>query len=462
MARYNQPTKGSTNWDEPLNQNFDDLGIDVLNEAATFDDLPEPTGMRSSNGISRRYLVRDEQTIYRDAGSEWQAVLSAGQATDGSGGMAGGVVQHGGSWADAARKIENNNYVVLRGNISHDGSAMARIAPQEHKYVDARGAVIQCRGKLVRRTDSPGSGFYDGSFNWVGGQFEGSQSKGEIPFHLSDALGDHIFPHRITDCEVGVAVDNRTEWSEIFSVGFRGRDNLCALAIVGVNHKDGVAGSYPVGCSLSDTPTGQGGTHSFRDIYVDLWASPRQPDNGWEKSYGIWTDNAKPYEGDFRRVSVNVDTNVVGMRMHYNFEAARIHFWSETPGRKQNGTAIVVDEMHRSPNWIGGHIVTAGGTTKISGKESKPLGMEMAEKSRTGGDRFWNRFEVDGEEVMCWLNEGSGNYRQQYQNNYRVIYNRNGSVTKPTIDIGGNGVGLYTSGGDLYAVDANDNSTKLT
>lgn len=374
------------------------------------------------------------------------------------------AVVNGGTWQDdAAPAIENNQVVILKGSFTHDGTGTVNISPSNHRYVFAEGATFDCRGKMVRRTDSSGSGFYDASFNWFGGQFNGSQASGEVPFHLSDALGDHIFPHRITDCEVGVAVDNREEWSEIFSVGFRGRDNLCALAMVGTDKDSDVGGSYPSGCSLSDPPDDNTGTWSFRDAYVDLWASPRNPDNGWSTSYGFWTDTAKPYEGNLERVSVNVDDNVVGFRMHENFEAARIHFWSETPGGKQNGTAIQVDEMIRSPNWIGGHIVTAGGTTKITGSESKPLLMEMAEKTGSGGVRFGAREEIDGSTLSAWIDEGSGDVRREYESNYRLRLKNDGGSGKPTLELGDGGAGLYVNGsGEVVAVDESGSSTTLT
>lgn len=78
MPRYNQPSEGTENWNIPLNENFADLGIEVTNEVATFSDLPDSTGEISSQGLPRRYLVRESRVVYRDTGQGWQAVAGLG------------------------------------------------------------------------------------------------------------------------------------------------------------------------------------------------------------------------------------------------------------------------------------------------------------------------------------------------------------------------------------------------
>lgn len=78
MPRYNQPEKGTSNWHEPLNENFADLSIEVTNEVATFADLPEPTGEESSKGLPRRYLVRESRIVYRDTGQGWAPIAGLG------------------------------------------------------------------------------------------------------------------------------------------------------------------------------------------------------------------------------------------------------------------------------------------------------------------------------------------------------------------------------------------------
>jgi len=77
--RFNQPSQGQSDWHLPLNENFDDLGIEVTNEVETFDDLPAPdSDETSSNDNPRRYLVRQSRIVYRDNGSEWEAVGGLG------------------------------------------------------------------------------------------------------------------------------------------------------------------------------------------------------------------------------------------------------------------------------------------------------------------------------------------------------------------------------------------------
>lgn len=81
--KYNQPDEGTPNWDEPLNENFADLGVEVVDEVATFDDLPTPdSGAVTSDGLPRKILVRQSRVVYRDTGSSWEAV--AGLGSDGS------------------------------------------------------------------------------------------------------------------------------------------------------------------------------------------------------------------------------------------------------------------------------------------------------------------------------------------------------------------------------------------
>ena len=79
--KYNQPERGEEEWDIPLNENFRDLGIDVISEVDTVEDLPEPDAdYTSSNGETRKYLVRESRVVYRDVGDRWQAVAGLGSS----------------------------------------------------------------------------------------------------------------------------------------------------------------------------------------------------------------------------------------------------------------------------------------------------------------------------------------------------------------------------------------------
>ena len=80
--KYNQPSQGAKDWDVPLNENFQDLGIEVTAEVATFDDLPSPdSNEESTNGERRKILVQDSNIIYRDNGNSWVAIAGLGSSS---------------------------------------------------------------------------------------------------------------------------------------------------------------------------------------------------------------------------------------------------------------------------------------------------------------------------------------------------------------------------------------------
>lgn len=72
--RYNQPDDGVTNWSDPVNENFADLGVEVADEVATWDDLPTATGKTSSNGNPKVYRVAADDVFVADGGSSWNIV----------------------------------------------------------------------------------------------------------------------------------------------------------------------------------------------------------------------------------------------------------------------------------------------------------------------------------------------------------------------------------------------------
>ena len=79
--KYNRPAEGTAEWHIPLNENFSDLGIEVVGEVETFEDLPTPdSSQESSNGGSRKYLVRNSRIIYRDSGSGWEPIAGFGSS----------------------------------------------------------------------------------------------------------------------------------------------------------------------------------------------------------------------------------------------------------------------------------------------------------------------------------------------------------------------------------------------
>lgn len=66
MIPYNQPDRGAENWDVPLNENFEDLSIEVVEEVATWSELPaagETT--QSSNGQWPVYRVAADNVFVK-------------------------------------------------------------------------------------------------------------------------------------------------------------------------------------------------------------------------------------------------------------------------------------------------------------------------------------------------------------------------------------------------------------
>lgn len=109
--KYNQPPEGASNWDDPLNENFRDLGIEVTAEVATFSDLPSPdSNHTSSNGEQRKVLVRDSRVIYRDDGSQWVAVAGLGSSSS----RVPGTVYH--ETHDTSVQIVNGSRIFVQSS----------------------------------------------------------------------------------------------------------------------------------------------------------------------------------------------------------------------------------------------------------------------------------------------------------------------------------------------------------
>lgn len=78
---YNQPAQGTENWDEPLNENFADLGVEVANEVATWNDLPATTDVtQSSDGQWPVYRVDADDVFVRVTDSAKEIVGGLGSA----------------------------------------------------------------------------------------------------------------------------------------------------------------------------------------------------------------------------------------------------------------------------------------------------------------------------------------------------------------------------------------------
>lgn len=85
--RYTTPAKGSSDWDVPLNENFNVLDIDVEHRGSGD---PDTAGHTPADGA--KYLNVDTGEIYLADGSRWTLKWNLGDI--GSGGGGGGDVQN--------------------------------------------------------------------------------------------------------------------------------------------------------------------------------------------------------------------------------------------------------------------------------------------------------------------------------------------------------------------------------
>ncbi len=78
---YNRPQRGADDWDEPLNENFADLGVEVANEVATWSDLPATSEVtQSSDGQWPVYRVEADDVFVRVTDSAQEIVGGLGSA----------------------------------------------------------------------------------------------------------------------------------------------------------------------------------------------------------------------------------------------------------------------------------------------------------------------------------------------------------------------------------------------
>jgi len=78
---YNRPQRGADDWDEPTNENFADLGVEVANEVATWSDLPATSEVtQSSDGQWPVYRVEADDIFVRVTDSATEIVGGLGSA----------------------------------------------------------------------------------------------------------------------------------------------------------------------------------------------------------------------------------------------------------------------------------------------------------------------------------------------------------------------------------------------
>jgi hypothetical protein len=79
--RYSYPDEGEPNWnrDEGPENIWEQQEIEITGEVEQYIDLPDPDpSAETDDGQRRTYLVSGRKTIYRDTGSEWDAIAGVG------------------------------------------------------------------------------------------------------------------------------------------------------------------------------------------------------------------------------------------------------------------------------------------------------------------------------------------------------------------------------------------------
>jgi hypothetical protein len=232
----------------PLNDNFADLGVEVMNEVDTFADLPEPTGATSSQGVSRKYLVRESGTIYRDAGGTWEAVK-------GSGGSAGKFRTHLDGSGDPnnprsglARQImsalnDGRSHIDITGAWTMDGEVTFTSGNFDPigVRIDAWGACVEYSGSgwafTNDNTGDAGSALRGGAFDLTGG-FWKSTGDPDGFVRLIDSGGCYLYPRQTRSWEASgkdaviYQLEEGKQWCESNHLG--GRHHVLDIGIKSV------------------------------------------------------------------------------------------------------------------------------------------------------------------------------------------------------------------------------------
>jgi hypothetical protein len=245
MSRYNQPQEGTTDWHVPLNENFADLGVEVMNEVDTSADLPDPTGAVSSKGVSRKYLVRETETIYRDAGDRWEPIKGpvgtpgkfsirldgSANPNDPRSGLADQITS---ALNEEKSQINITGAWTMDGEVSFSSGNFDPIGVR----IDAWGASIEYGGSgwafTNDNTGDAGSALRGGAFDLYGGFWKSTGSPDGF-VRLIDSGGCHLYPRQTRDWKVDgkdaviYQLEEGTRWCESNHLG--GRHHLVDVGI---------------------------------------------------------------------------------------------------------------------------------------------------------------------------------------------------------------------------------------
>jgi hypothetical protein len=454
----------------------------------------------------RSYFADDTGRLYYGDGSEWIPF-----------GVNGIGIPQDNTVSAIADAVSNYTYVKLlpgvtythdgTSQITHDGDTDA------DTWVDAHKATIEVRGGPV--LDVKDAGVAGGWFGWMGGDFVGSDSVGEIAMQSIDNIWSTFAPHTIQNCEVAIVFAAESNWNEGNTVRAITKNNDTGLMLLG----DASDATVPSGSSVS-VPTDNGGTQSLRRSEIKLWTSPRETPIAQTECFGIYESEVKPYISDFW-VTVNLDTNTVGWRMHgVGYPGTKIQYHTETAGNRSGGTAIRVDKLERHPphmtTRIGGEDITEmdnnqdlpiiswdspldqSGSNGIFGPKLVADGtlgdpLEQFTTARTNRSdgrgkvlKYTNAFAAEpGDDMIRYVRDDTSSdilaveYRDaagrlfhrsfsetvniDYDSDINLILRNSGTSGAPAVEIGNSGAGLFVNAsGELVGVDEAGNTTTLT
>jgi hypothetical protein len=190
----------------PLNDNFADLGMEVMNEVDTFADLPEPTGATSSHGVSRKYLVRETETIYRDAGGTWKAIEGTQTTPDTCNIRLDGSRDPDNPRSGLAERItsalaDGKSHIDITGAWSMDGEVVFSTGDFSPfgVYIDAWGACVSYGGSgwafTNDNTGNAGTALHGGALDLAGGFWESTGNPDGF-VRLIDSGGCYLYPRQ--------------------------------------------------------------------------------------------------------------------------------------------------------------------------------------------------------------------------------------------------------------------------
>ncbi|MBB6646611.1 hypothetical protein [Halobellus ruber] len=384
MTRFNQPSEGTDNWHAPLNENFNDLGIEVINEVPTWSDLPA-TGevSKSTSGQWPVYRVGADNVFVRVTDSAQEIVGGLGSANRpvpeqhveklsvNDADISRWYNVKGNTLADVKQAIANHNYIKLDPEVVYSGDTTVTIDVSQPRevVVEAYGAEIDYTG-TGRAIDVAPNSYSGGNdrITWNGGYITGPGSgvNGTAGIYLEDALHHSFSLSLIEGFEYGIQVRNVDSFCE---------NNKFDVPVI----KRVSSGIRLEGATF----TGGDGTDSFKSL--QFHSSISQANIGFDMRDARVTADAKLDFVTFMNPGVTgwrVDGSLRGAEVNVNFDSAG------TDG----GTGVDLVSLRRHP---GDMICTFSGvSTEFNDPNDIPFVHQRAEIGDVVYDRGTKLYET--------------------------------------------------------------------